>query len=333
MSDRVLVTGATGFTGSHLANELARRGQPVRALVREGSDRSALDPELVDAGGIELCPGDLRDTDAVDRAVSGVQRIYHIAAIYRAAKHTDQVYWDVNVGGTQRILDAARKHNVERILHCSTVGVHGGVSEIPATEDSPLAPGDIYQRTKLEGERLAQEAILQGDPVTVVRPAGIYGPGDLRFLKLFSLVQSGRFIIFGSGQTWLHLVYIDDLVRGMIQAANSPNAFGKTMILAGEDYVTIRDLVQSVAAATDCAAPRWRLPMWPLMTAATLCEWGCRPFGIEPPLHRRRAAFFTKHRAFSIDRARQEIGYAPQVDLATGLSRTASWYKEKRLLP
>jgi nucleoside-diphosphate-sugar epimerase len=332
MSDQVLVTGASGFTGSHLANELARRGNRVRALVRNTSDTSGLDRQLVDAGDIEFVHGDLRNPRDVERAVAGVRFVYHVAALYRTARHSDAAYWDVNVRGTQSVLEAAKQHAVERVLHCSTIGVHGGVSEVPATEDSTFAPSDIYQITKLEGERLAQAAIASGQPVTVVRPAGIYGPGDLRFLKLFSMVKSGRFIMFGSGQTLLHLVYIDDLVRGMIQAVETPNAVGKTLILAGEQYVSLNELVSLVATATDCVAPRWRLPLWPLMTAATLCEWGCRPLGWEPPLHRRRAAFFTKNRAFSIDRARSEIGYTPRIDLSTGLKLTADWYQQHHLL-
>ena len=332
MSEQVLVTGASGFTGSQLANALARQGKQVRALVREDSTLSLLDEELVGAGQITLLRGDLRQDDAVENAVRGTSQIYHIAALYRAAKHPDQVYWDVNVGGTERVLQAASRHDVARVVHCSTIGVHGGVNQIPANEDSAYAPSDIYQITKLEGEMLAQQAIERGEPVTIVRPAGIYGPGDLRFLKLFSLVRRGRFVMFGSGGTLIHMVYIDDLVRGIIQAAEHPAGVGKTVILAGEHYVSLRELVELVARAMNVPAPRWRMPLWPLMAAATTCEWLCRPWGIEPPLHRRRAAFFTKDRAFSIERAKREIGYAPQVDLPTGLCRTAQWYLEQGLL-
>ncbi len=206
------------------------------------------------------------------------------------------------------------------MLHCSTIGVHGGVSEIPADEDSAFAAGDIYQRTKLEGELRAQRAIEKGQAVTVVRPAGIYGPGDLRFLKLFTMVRSGRFVLFGSGDTFVHLVFVDDLLEGMIRAAEHPDTLGQTMILAGDRYVTIRELAGRVAESLGVRPPRWRLPLWPLMSAAALCEWVCRPIGVEPPLHRRRAAFFSKNRAFAIDRARRLIGYAPVVDLRQAVS-------------
>jgi nucleoside-diphosphate-sugar epimerase len=327
-----LVTGASGFTGSRLANELARRGNQVRAMVRRTSDLSLLDRSYIESGSLAVCYGDITDQQSIQEAVHGVDHVYHVAALYRVAKFADQMYWDVNVEGTRNILQAAERHGVQRIMHCSTIGVHGGVKEIPADEDSPYAPSDVYQATKLEGEKLAQEAICNGQPVSIIRPAGIYGPGDLRFLKLFSMVKSGRFIMFGSGETLMHMVFIDDLVDGMIQAVEHQDGVGKTMILAGEKYVSLSELVTLVSQATDATRPRWHLPLWPLMTAAAGCEWVCRPLGFEPPLHRRRAAFFTKDRAFSIERAKREIGYHPKVELAAGLRRTAEWYIQQNLL-
>lgn len=326
-----LVTGASGFTGSQLANELARRGSTVRALVREKSDTSLLNSVALAEGKIQLVRGDVRDPQAVDSAIQGARDVYHIAALYREAKHGDAMYWDVNVSGTRHVLESAARHDA-RVLHCSTIGVHGGVSSFPSDEHAPFSPSDIYQQTKLAGEQLAREAAARGQHVTIVRPAGIYGPGDLRFLKLFRLVRHGRFVMFGNGKTFLHLVYVDDLVRGMIQALESPAARGETMILAGDGYVTLSELVRLVAEACHVKPRCWKFPLWPLMLAATTCETLCKPFGVEPPLHRRRASFLTKNRAFSIDFARKLIGYQPQMSLVDGLQNTADWYFSRSLL-
>lgn len=325
----VLVTGATGFTGGHLARNLAQRGWKVRALVR---DTSKAINELIEHG-IEPVKGDLTDRQAVLEAAAGVQDIYHIAAVYRSARHPDSYYWDVNVGGTQHVLDAARHHGVRRTVHCSTAGVHGEVSDIPATEDSAMNPGDIYQITKLEGERLASRAFADGVPGVVFRPVGIYGPGDLRFLKLFRTIAQRRFRMFGNGEVLYHLTYIDDLIDGIIRCGTHPNALGQVYLLAGCKYVTLNQMVALVANAVGVAPPKGRLPLWPLLAAATGCELACRMIRVEPPLHRRRVDFFQKDRAFSIDKAQRELGYQPQIDLPEGLSRTVAWYRNNGYLP
>jgi dihydroflavonol-4-reductase len=323
-----LVTGATGFTGGHVARELRRRGHRVRALVRPGSDVSSL------AGhDIELCSGQLVSASDVRRAMEGVEIVYHIAAAYREAKHPDSYYFDVNVGGTKNILDAARAEGVHRVVHCSTAGVHGEVTTVPADECAPLSPGDVYQDSKLEGEQVALAEFGRGLPGVVFRPVGIYGPGDTRFLKLFRTIDSGRFRMFGSGEVLYHLTYIDDLVDGIILCGEVPDALGQVFLLAGPGYTTLNELVARVAEALDRPMPRGRLPLWPLLTAATLCEAACRPLGIDPPLHRRRCDFFVKDRAFTSAKAREILGYEPKVDLAAGLRRTADWYRATGLLP
>ena len=182
----ILVTGATGFTGGHLVHRLRKLGHRVRALVRPGSNVQPLLDQ-----GVEIVQGDLTKPEDVARAAEGVWKIFHIAAVFRTAGHPDSYYYHVNVGGTENVLEAARRHGVERVVHCSTIGVHGDVSEVPSTEESPYNPGDIYQVTKLAGERAARDAFAKGLRGTVVRPSSIYGPGDLRMLKLFRTVHSG----------------------------------------------------------------------------------------------------------------------------------------------
>jgi nucleoside-diphosphate-sugar epimerase len=318
----VLVTGATGFTGGHLARALART-QPVRALVRNASDAAGLA-----ADGIEVVRGDLRDPGSLDEAVRGTTVVYNIAAIYRSAGVPADTYRAINSTAAGQLVDAAARARVRRVVHCSTVGVHGDVDHPPAGEEAPLKPGDIYQVTKLEGERLAREAAARsGIELTIARPSGIYGPGDRRLLKLFRNVMR-RFPILGSGRIYYHLTYIDDLVEGFRLCGEHPAAAGRTYILAGGEVTTLMELMTLIAEVAGVRPPSLHLPVWPFWLAGAACEAVCVPFGIEPPIYRRRVDFFTKSRAFDITRARTEIGYAPRVGLRDGIARTLTWYRE-----
>ena len=329
---KVLVTGATGFTGGHLATTLAGRGYEVRALVRPRSlerfERSA-----VAAAGVVGFRGDLTDREAIERAAAGVDVVYHIAATYREAGQPDTAYRDVNVRGTENVLEAASRGGARRVVHCSTGGVHGHVENPPASEDAPFNPGDIYQETKLEAEALARDyGRTHPLEVVVARPIGIYGPGDMRFLKMFRGLARGRFPMLGSGEVFYHLTYIDDLVEGFRLCGEVPAAAGRTYLLAGPRYTTLKELVALIAKELGVAPPRLHLPVWPFWTAGLLCEAVCIPLRIEPPLYRRRVDFYTKSRAFDTTRARTELGYSPRVDLPEGIRRTAAWYREQGLL-
>jgi nucleoside-diphosphate-sugar epimerase len=319
-----LVTGATGFTGGHLADTLANRGWRVRALVREEEQAQA-----VAAHGMDPVVGDLRDRAALQRATEGGDVVFHIAAAYRQAGIPDEAYRAINATAVGALVEQAARNRVRRVVHCSTVGVHGDVEHPPANEDAPLKPGDIYQVTKLEGERLARTAGERGGiEVVIVRPTGIYGPGDRRLLKLFRGVARERFPMLGSGRIYYHLTYIDDLVDGFVLCGTQAAASGRTYILAGAEVTTLQELVELVAQEAGVRPPRWHLPVWPAWTAGALCEAVCVPLRIEPPLYRRRVDFYTKSRAFDISRARHELGYAPQVTLRDGIRRTLNWYRD-----
>jgi dihydroflavonol-4-reductase len=329
---RVLVTGATGFTGGHLATALAQRGYHVRALVRPRSiDR--FERSAASEAGVVAYPGDLTDAGALRDAAGGVDVVYHIAASYREAGQPDAAYREVNVRGTQNVLNAALNAKARRVVHCSTGGVHGHIERPPANEDAPFAPGDIYQETKLQAESLAREyGRTHKIEVVIARPIGIYGPGDTRFLKMFRGLARGRFPMLGAGDAFYHLTYIDDLVEGFRLCGEVTGAAGRTYILAGPRYTTLRELVALIANELGVKAPRVHLPVWPFWTAGLLCEMVCIPLRIEPPLYRRRVDFYTKSRAFDTSRARAELGYAPRVDLQEGIRRTAAWYREQGLL-
>ena len=322
---RSLVTGATGFTGGVLTRALLARGHAVTALVRDAG-RAA---DLRDAGA-RLAVGDLTDRTALRAALEGVQVVYNVAAIYRQAGVSAAAYRAVNTDAVRTLLELGAEAGVRRVVQCSTVGVHGDVERPPATEEAPLRPGDVYQRTKLEGERAGREAAARtGVEYTVARPTGIYGPGDRRLLKLFRGVARRRWVTLGSGEIFYHLTFVTDIVEGLRLCGEIPGAAGGTYIIAGPQVTTLNELVAAIARAAGVRPPRWRLPVWPVWLAGAICEGVCVPFGLEPPLYRRRVDFFTKSRAFDIARARAELGYAPAVSLEEGIRRTLSWYRER----
>jgi len=323
---RALVTGATGFTGGHLARHLRNRACDVRALVRREDARAA----ALAAAGIELRTGDLTDRASLARALAGVDIVYNIGATYRQAAASRSEYDAINARAVASLVEAGAAAGVRRVVHCSTVGVHGDVEHPPAAEDAPLRPGDEYQRSKLEGERLGREAAERtGMPLVIARPSGIYGPGDRRLLKLFRGVARRRFVTLGSGEIFYHLTYVEDLAEGFRLCGEVPEASGRTYILAGGEVTTLNELVRRIAAAAGVPPPALRLPVWPVWLAGAACEAVCVPLGIEPPLYRRRVDFFTKSRAFDISRARAELGFDPKVGLDDGIRRTLGWYRER----
>jgi nucleoside-diphosphate-sugar epimerase len=327
---RVLVTGATGFTGGHLARALVASGARVVALVRDVGAPAA---RALAEAGISTIAGDLRDRAAIDRAVADAELVFHVAALYRQAGLPVEVYRAVNALAVRDVIESAARAGVKRVVHCSTVGVHGDVEHPPANEDAPLRPGDIYQATKVEGEQLAREAAAAtGIEVTIVRPTGIYGPGDRRLLRLFRGVARRRWVTLGSGEIYYHLTFIDDLVDGFRLCGVHPAAANRTYILAGGEVTTLNELVARVADVAKVPVPTLHLPVWPFWIAGAACEALCAPLGIAPPIYRRRVDFFTKSRAFDITRARTELGYAPRVSLRDGIARTLEWYRDHHWL-
>lgn len=325
---KVLVTGATGFAGRALAIKLNNLGMKVRVLVRTPSK-----VDFPNKSEYEIVEGNIVDEKIVNKAVQGVEVVYNIAAVFREGGLADKVYHNVHVIGTLNLLKAAKKYSVKRFVHCSTGGVHGHIENPPANEEYRYSPGDIYQVTKLEGELKALEFYKEtGLPVSVVRPAPIFGPGDTRLLKLFKLAKQPLTILLGDGNVYYHLVYIDDLVDGFILASEKDKAVGESFIIGGAETLNLNQLIDTIAETIGSSKRKIHLPAFPIQIAGTLCEKICLPFGINPPLYRRRVDFFTKSRSFDITKAKTILGYNPKVSLIEGIRKTVDWYTKKGLL-
>ena len=324
---KILVTGATGFTGKAVSRRLVEEGEEIVAFVRPTSDVRELEKL-----GVECLRVDIKNpTDVMDH-FAGISTVYHIAAAYRAEYADHEEFRLVNVEATRNLLEAAKRNGVRRFIHCSTVGVQGRIDDPPAAEEYRFLPGDHYQASKMEGELLALRYFSDGLPGVVVRPVGIYGPGDTRFLKLFRPISKGMFVMIGTGNTLYHLTYISDLVDGFLLCGKKDEALGEVFTIAGETYTTIHELVQMIAGVLGKPLPAWRVPFYPVYLASVVCEKACSLVGVEPPLYPRRVEFFYKDRAFSIAKARRLLGYSPKVGLQEGLAATADWYKEKGMI-
>lgn len=320
----VLVTGGMGFTGSHLVRRLLSRGHDVRVI---DNHKGLFYDELVDLGA-RVTLGSIVDRELVAQMVSGCDVVHHVAAAFRSVNDSKEVYWDVNVNGTRYLLEAALEQGVKKFVYCSTQGVHGHIDKPPGNEQSPIEPEDYYQYTKYEGERVAQEFIEKGLNVTILRPTAIYGPGDPgRWYMLFKYTKNGRFLMFGNGKTTYHPVYIENLIDAFELAVEKEEAGGQTYIIGDDKYYTLTDIVKMVGEVQGKNTSIIRLPFWPVWVAALLCEAVCAPFKISPPLFRRRVDWFRQVRAFDISKAEEELGYRTNVDLRTGLTRTADWYR------
>ncbi len=327
---KVLVTGAAGFTGKALALRLAELGYSVRGTVRPDGNRDISDLERA---GIEVVEADVGNPADVSRILDGIDYVFNIAALFRRAGVPDAEYYRINRDAVKYLLEESIASGVKRFVHCSTIGVCGHISNPPADEDTPYNPGDIYQITKMEGEKLALEYFRSGKlSGMVIRPASIYGPGDLRLLKLFKMIGRKRFIVIGNGKPTFHMVYIDDLVNGFIRGMVAEDVNGEVVIVAGEKFISLNLLFSIIAEKLGVSAPRIRVPAWPVQLLGTVVEKVCIPFGVEPPIYRRRVDFFTKSRAFCIAKAKSMLGYQPQVSVEEGVRRTAEWYKEEGLL-
>jgi nucleoside-diphosphate-sugar epimerase len=200
-------------------------------------------------------------------------------------------------------------------------------------ETVPYRPQDIYQRTKAAAEQwILEESRRSGFEATAVRPADVYGPGDRRLLKLFQMIGSGRFVYLGSGRGRRHMIYIEDLLDGMIAAQDSPAAVGGVFLLAGPSPIRLLDLVGTIARGLSVPEPRRHVPYWPVWVASVLVEGACRPLRIQPPIYPRRVNFYAHDYEFDTAKARAALGFRPRVDVGEGVLRTIEAYRAEGLL-
>ena len=326
---KVLVTGAAGLLGSHVAELALERGDAVRILVRPGKDVSWLAK-----AGAEVCRGDLADRTSLEAAVDGVDRVLHCAA--RTGPWGRQAEYEIaNVHGLKTLVDAALAAGVRRIVQVSSVTVHGVDVHGSADETTPLRGGsDPYSRSKVAGEQLLQQVIRdKGAPVTIVRPGLVYGPRDTgSFGRFATLIEEGRMVVIGPGNNHMPLIYVTDVAQGILLASAADHAIGREYILVNDEPATQCDYLNAIASELGVPPPSQHIPYRLALSIGVMAEMTARLLHWKqaPPLTRFGVEVLGGENRFTINRARSELGFIPQVSLAEGVRRGIAWYRATR---
>jgi dihydroflavonol-4-reductase len=325
----VIVSGATGYTGNVLVKKLLESGLNVRAVARKTSNITPF-KDLP----ITWIRGEVFDEQTIRSAMEGVHYVFHVAAAFREAKSTEEDYRNVHVKSTQLIVaEAVKNSQFKRLIHVSTMGVHGHIENPPGDEKSPFSPGDGYQRTKAEAELwLIDYSRENSFPYTIIRPCAIYGPGERRLLKLYKMATKKIFPILGNGKCWYHLVHVEDLANAMIVAATEERALGEAFIIGSSEPIQLEEMATIISREYNHKLRVIRLPIAPFFLLGDICEAICKPLKIEPPIYRRRVAFYSKDRNYSTRKMREVLGYQPLYENERGIIESARWYRDHQWL-
>lgn len=323
---KLAVTGGSGFVGNHLVEKLVLAGHRIKVLVRKTSNA-----ELLEKLGVEFVYGDVVDKESIESLVNDVDVVYHVAAkVYAGSKDE---FWNVNLKGTENILDACLNRGLSRFVHVSTVGVTGSIENPPGDESSPYHPTSSYDRSKCEAEKTALRYHREhGMPVTIVRAPVLYGPGNMHILRLYKWIQSGSFRLIGSMTNLMHPCYIENFLQGITLAAEKPKAIGEIYIIGDEKPLTWIEYATTIAEVMGVNPPKRHVPISMMKIVAYLSEFKSWMFGGEPFFSSWYLDELTKNFAYDISKAKKDLGYNPEISLIEGISRAVDWYRQNGFL-
>jgi nucleoside-diphosphate-sugar epimerase len=323
----ILVIGGNGFVGRHLVPALHDRGHRVRVLALPTEDTRWLEER-----GVVVYRGDICQPDTLVAPMQGIDRVVHLAGMMGVWRPMEQ-YYAVNVTGTENVCRAVLVAK-SRLIHVSSWTVYGMGVGRPVHEDVPLRPmPEPYAITKASGDKAVQRMIAKDHlRAVIIRPGTIFGPGDqLNFGRTADRLREGRRIIVGRGNNAVPFIYVTDVVQGLLLALENDAAIGQAYNIANDCPLTQQQLMDAIAREIGAEAPRLHIPYHALYATAYAAE---RVAMItrsqrDPLVTRHGVALFGTDNRHLIDKARHDLGYAPQVDLRQGLRLAAAWYLER----
>lgn len=331
-SGKILVTGATGFIGSHLVDALVEKKRDVRCLVEKNSDIRHLQQK-----GVEIVCGDLTDKDSLQSAIKSVEVVYHLAAVLSYSREPEEKYMQVNYNGTKNLLETAANRNLKKFVYFSSIGVAGSRSEpILLNENSPCEPVSPYERSKAKAERIVLEYFTKYKlPVVIIRPSKVYGERDLsESLTLYRLVQKGLFRFVGNMRKnkW-SFCYVRDLIEASMTAEEKSSCIGETYFISGERPYSLEEFVRAIAIAENVKMPKVDVPVW-LGKLGMFCFQKFKRMQGERQATSGKAfaKMIQRHQMCDISKAREELKYAPQFSLEEGMRHTIHWYQKNGFL-
>jgi nucleoside-diphosphate-sugar epimerase len=313
---KIIVTGGTGFIGTHLVEALIEAGHSVFCAVRNINDAIKSLPERAEPVGIEgIMAGSL--------PFSRGDALIHLAAIRHRWGISPEDYFSANVGMTERLL-AASTGRIDQFIYGSSIAVFGWPRKGPIDESYPYAPLNAYGESKVRCEQLLMGSGSK-PKITIIRPSITYGRRDPTGMltKLAAMIDRGIYATVGSGNNRVQLAHVADIVQGIIKALGNPKAFGRDYIITAQSPIQINSLVEIVAHEIGKPVPRWKIPLGPAYLAAWGLECcyaaGLKLTGPEPIVAKERIQVMATDRHYSIDRAKNELGYAPAYDYSNGV--------------
>jgi len=318
MSKIAFVTGGTGFIGSHLVEALLKRGySEVRCLIRTY-------PKWLINMNVVYIHGMLHDSNTIESALQGVNYVYHLGALTRARSWDE--FYDANVASTSNLIQQASAANVSKVCVVSSLAVAGYTATLIADESTVNHPISMYGRSKYEMEQLLQDV---DHPIVIARPPVVYGPRDRDLLAFFSAMNRGLCVI-PKKDAGLSMVYVNDLVRGLIDATESDQTTGNTYYIGNQEVtVTWEALREATESALGKKSIMIRLPRYLIFPLGMMSEFGSALVRQYPPFNREKAReILWTTKLCSSERAYQDFGYTSMVPLSNGIQETIRWYQE-----